>query len=227
MELPDIATYLDRAETCWETALSRVTEVDLDSPSGCREWTNEQLINHLVGGGLRYEKLLAQAPPAEVEATRGQNHLGEGRLGSFWTHERAFRGIAGECDLNAEVPHRIGPIPGHQLVKMRILELALHAADLSAGTGDEWPIDGGLAEFMSTELSGLIVRLGPIGGYAPPKADVRDVRGAEGDQPSYAQRVLNISGRGDTAKAVLPPDSNPGEMSAQADHCGEAARPRT
>lgn len=205
MEVPDIDKYLDRAEACWETALSRVTETDLDSPSGCREWTNEQLINHLIGGGLRYEKLLAQAPPAEVEATRGQNHLGEDRLESFWSHERAFRRIAGECDLNAEVPHRIGPMSGHQLVRMRILELTLHAADLSAGTGDEWPIGDELAEFMSTELSGLIIELGSTGGYAPPSADVR---AGEGAHPSHAQRVLNISGRGGTANAVLPPYLN-------------------
>ena len=201
MDLSDIDKYLDRAETCWETALSRVVEADLDSPSGCREWTNEQLINHLIGGGLRYEKLLAQAPPAIVEATRGQNHLGEDRLESFRAHERAFRKTTGECDLDAEVPHRIGPISGHQLVKMRILELALHAADLSAGTGDEWPIDDSLAEFMSAELSGLIVELGSTGGYAPPSADDH---ADEGAPVSYAQRVLNISGRGEIANAVLP-----------------------
>ncbi|MDN6157994.1 MAG: hypothetical protein L0J13_08605, partial [Brevibacterium sp.] len=47
-----------------------------------------------VGGGLRYAKLLAQCPPAEVEATRGRNHLG------------------------ADVSHRIGPMSGHQLVRM-------------------------------------------------------------------------------------------------------------
>ena len=73
---------LDRAEICWETALRRVSGANLHSPSGCREWTNEQLINHLIGGGLRYEKLLAQCSPAEVEATRGQNHLGDRSLGS-------------------------------------------------------------------------------------------------------------------------------------------------
>lgn len=201
MELPDIDTYLDRAETCWETALARVAEADLDSSSGCREWTNEQLINHLIGGGLRYVKLLAQAPPAEVEATRGQNHLGEDRLESFWTHERAFRRILGECDLDDEVPHRVGPMSGHQLVNIRVLELALHAADLSDGTSDEWPIDDELAEFMSTELSGLIVDLGATGGYAPPQAGVRE---GEDAQLSYAQRVLNISGRGDLITAVLP-----------------------
>ena len=205
MELPDIDIYLDRAEICWQTALSRVTDADLESRSGCREWTNEQLINHLIGGGLRYVKLLAQAPPAEVEATRGQNHLGEDRIESFWRHERAFREIAGECDLNAEVPHRIGPIPGHQLVTMRVLELALHAADLSAGTGDEWPIDDELAEFISTELSGLIIELGANGGYAPPSADAR---AGEDAHPSHARRVLDISGRGATADAVLPRDPN-------------------
>lgn len=177
---------LDRAEKCWVTALTRVSEKDLQAPSGCPEWTNAELINHLIGGGLRYEKLLAQSLPAEVEATRGQNHLGDDRLASFWTHERAFRTIAGECDLDQQVPHRIGPITGHQLVRMRILELALHAADLSVGTGDEWPIDDELAEFISTELGELIVELGSAGGYAAPRSSTTE---------THPDRVLAISGR--------------------------------
>lgn len=192
MNDPLIDNYLNQAEACWETALSRVSEEQLDLRSGCREWTNEQLINHLIGGGLRYQKLLAQAPPAEVEATRGQDHLGEDRIVSFWTHERAFRRLVGESDLDERVHHRIGLISGHQLVNMRILELALHAADLSIGTGDVWPIDDELAEFMSMELSRLIIDLGSTGGYAPPRMDAP---AGEDAQPSHAQRVLDISGR--------------------------------
>lgn len=182
-----IALHLDRAEACWVTVLARVGPTDLERPSGCPEWTNRELINHLVGGGLRYAKLLAQAAPAEVEATRGVDHLGKNLVDSFWTHERQFRAIAGECDLRAAVPHRIGLLPGTQLVRMRILELALHAADLSRGTGTPWPIDDALAEFMSTELSDLIIRLGSSGGYAPPRHP--------GSDTSHAERVLQISGR--------------------------------
>lgn len=159
---PLMDNFLDRAEACWEKALLRVSAGDLHSRSGCREWSNEQLINHLVGGGLRYAKLLAQCPPAEVEATRGRNHLG------------------------ADVSHRIGPMSGHQLVRMRILELALHAADLSVGTGGEWPIDDELAEFIDTRLRGLIVKLRSSGGYAPPRSR---------ELGSHAERVLAISGR--------------------------------
>ena len=188
MDDPRIEINLDRAETCWVMALSRVSEDDLHLRSGCREWTNEQLINHLLGGGLRYAMLLDQFTPAEVEATRGQNHLGGDRLESFWKHERAFRTAVRRCDLDAQVAHRIGLMPGHQLVRMRILELALHAADLSAGTGDEWPIDGELAEFMSTELEELILELGSTGGYAAPGPK-------PGTGASHAQRVLNVSGR--------------------------------
>ncbi|MBM6591967.1 maleylpyruvate isomerase N-terminal domain-containing protein [Brevibacterium sp. RIT 803] len=188
MDDPLIDKYLDQAEVCWVTALKRVSKANLHSPSGCREWTNEQLINHLIGGGLRYQKLLAQAPPAEVEATRGQDHLGENLIASFWTHERAFRRIAGESDLDREVHHRIGLISGRQLVNMRILELALHAADLSIGTGDVWPIDDDLAEYISTHLGELIADLGSAGGYAAPRPEPD--AGA-----SHAQRVLNISGR--------------------------------
>lgn len=185
---PLVDINLDRAETCWVTALTRVSEKDLHAPSGCPEWTNAELINHLIGGGLRYTKLLAQSPPSEVEATRAQNHLGADRLESFWSHERAFRTIAGECDLGAQVSHRIGPMSGHQLVRMRILELALHGADISVGTGDAWPIDDELAEYISTHLGALIAELRSAGGYAAPRPEPST--GA-----SHAQRVLNLSGR--------------------------------
>lgn len=201
----DVARNLDRAEACWVAALQRVDAQNFDAPSGCESWTNRELINHLVGGGLRYAKLLAQKPPEEVEATRGQDHLGEDLVESFWVHERTFRQIAGECDLEQSVPHRVGPMPGTQLVRMRILELALHAADLSAGTGAQWPIDEELAEYISTELGDLIMELGAAGGYAAPRADART---GQSDQPAHARRVLNISGRGDTSNGILPSDSN-------------------
>ncbi|MCD1284838.1 MULTISPECIES: maleylpyruvate isomerase N-terminal domain-containing protein [unclassified Brevibacterium] len=184
---PEIDVQLDRAEDCWVTALERVRLEDLDRESGCSKWSNRELINHVVGGGLRYAKLLAQAPPTEVESTRRVDHLGADLTESFWTHERIFRTIAGDCDLMVEVPHRIGRLPGTQLVRMRILELALHAADLSRGMALQWPIDDTLAECMSTQLSDLIIELGSTGGYAPPRTPAA--------QMSHAQQVLQISGR--------------------------------
>lgn len=98
----------------------------------------------------------------------------------------SFRTLVNECDLHAPVAHRIGSIPGTQLVQMRILELALHAADLSRGTGHDWAIDESLAEFISTELDDLIIALGAEGGYGPPRPVSEGV--------TRAQRVL-LSGR--------------------------------
>jgi uncharacterized protein (TIGR03086 family) len=184
---PEIVSQLDRAERCWVNALQRVTEADMDIRSGADAWSNRELINHLIGGGVRYAKLLAQAETAEVEATRGLDHLGEDMLESFWERERAFRQIAGECDLEALVAHRIGNIPGTQLVRMRILELALHAADLSRGTGHGWPIDDELADFMARELSELIIELGADGGYKEPNKTR--------DNATSAEYVLATSGR--------------------------------
>ena len=188
---PVIAENLDRAEACWVQALRRLGPPDVSAhyaaPSGCEGWSNRDLVNHLVGGGLRYAMLLAQDPPAKVEATRDRDHLGEDPLEAFWTHERRFRRLAADVDLSVSVSHRIGDLPGTQLVRMRILELALHAADLSAGTGDPWPVDEALAEFMATDLAALIVDLGDTGGYAPPRTDA--------PAASAADRVLLLSGR--------------------------------
>ncbi|AMT93925.1 hypothetical protein A2T55_09175 [Brevibacterium linens] len=183
----ETAEQLDRAEVCWETTLRKVRESDLKRTSGAGDWTIAELINHLIGGGVRYTKLLEQASTAEVEATRGADHLGDDMLESFWTHEREFRSLADSCDLTALVAHRIGNIPGEQLVQMRILELTLHAADLSRGIGSDWPIDEELAKFIFDELGDLIIALGAVGGYEPPRFS--------DDGNSYAQRVLLLSGR--------------------------------
>ncbi|UVI37823.1 maleylpyruvate isomerase N-terminal domain-containing protein [Brevibacterium spongiae] len=182
-----MACGLDRAEACWVTALERVAEADLTRRSGAEGWTNAELINHLIGGGVRYTLLLRQADTAEVEATRSRNHLGDDLLKAFWAPELTFRDAAGESDLDRPVAHRIGEIPGTQLVQMRILELALHAADLARGTGHDWPIDDTLAEFISTELGELIIALGSEGGYKAPRLS--------GKSTSHAQRVLLLSGR--------------------------------
>lgn len=123
----------------------------------------------------------------DVEATRTRDHLGEDPAAAFWRWERRFREEAATRDLRVEVPHRIGSIPGTQLVSMRILELALHAANLSRGTGEPWPIADELAVYISTELGGLIAQLGSTGGYAPP-------RGLDATM-SYAERALRLSGR--------------------------------
>ncbi|HJF75287.1 MAG TPA: hypothetical protein K8V63_00875 [Brevibacterium linens] len=181
------AEQLDRAEACWVATLQRVRETDLNRTSGADDWTNAELINHLIGGGVRYTKLLGQASTAEVEAVRGLDHLGDDMIQSFWTHESTFRSRADTCDLTALVAHRIGNIPGEQLVQMRILELSLHAADLARGIGCDWPIDEELAEFIYVELGELIITLGALGGYEPPRSS--------GDGASYAQRVLRLSGR--------------------------------
>lgn len=184
---PVIDSQLDRAEQCWVTALGRLGAEAADRPSGCAEWTNRELVNHLVGGGLRYAMLLRQEDTAAVEATRGRDHLGGDPLAAFWERERDFRRAVGECDLGVDVAHRIGPISGHQLVRMRILELTLHAADLAAGTGDDWPIEEAQAEWIEAELGDLIVALGDTGGYAPPI----DPRSAV----TAAERVLLLAGR--------------------------------
>lgn len=185
---PVIAVQLDRAEACWAAALTLMTEDDLDCASGCPDWSNRELVNHLVGGGVRYAMLLRQEPPAKVEAARGRDHLGEDPLAAFWELEREFRTAAAAVDLSVPVNHRIGALPGHQLVRMRILELALHSADLSRGTGYAWPVDDALAQFMAAELGDLIVDLGDTGGYRPPRTGPRAGESA-------ADRVLRISGR--------------------------------
>lgn len=186
----ETAHHLDLAERCWTGTLARLSDGDWSAPSGCEAWSNRDLVNHLIGGGVRYTLLLRQADPREVEDTRTQDHLGDDPISAFWMWERSFRHEAATRDLGREVPHRIGSISGAQLVDMRILELALHAADLARGLGVEWPIDSALATHLAVELCDLVVTLGAAGGYRPPTANPAE-RGTLND----ADFILRISGR--------------------------------
>jgi phosphoenolpyruvate carboxylase len=111
--LTDPTDALAVANADFADRLRLVKPGDWERPTPCTEWDVRALVNHAVGGNLRYTMLLHGVPEYEVEATRAADTLGEHPLASFLTTAAevlaAFRALA---DLQA----RFGPAAAHRYV---------------------------------------------------------------------------------------------------------------
>jgi uncharacterized protein (TIGR03086 family) len=187
MAIPqEIDDALGDAEALWVGILSTVAPADLGAPSGCAEWTNADLINHVIGGGERYTMLLRGQSAEATAATRNNDYLSGDPVQTFWLHEHAMRRAANAADLAADVDHRAGRRPGLVLLNMRIMELSLHAHDLCIGTANPWRPGEALVTYLLNEVRPLIDELRSLGLFGPASASASD-------RP--ADEVLAMAGR--------------------------------
>jgi uncharacterized protein (TIGR03086 family) len=157
-------------------------------PTPCEEWDVRELVNHVVGGALRYAMLLHGATAEEVVATRALDHLGDDPVGSF---ERRAQEVAHAFRepgaLLRTVHHPAGDRSGRELLELRITEFAVHAWDLARAIGADEQIDPVLVDELCERLSVSGTRLEQGGYFDPP-------RSAPDDAPPLA-RLLHLTGR--------------------------------
>lgn len=177
---------LGDAERVWAQTLTHVDLHWYDRPSGCGRWTVAELINHVAGGGERYGMLLAGRTADDTATTRGNDYVGNGPLALFWAHENAFRAAASIADLSVSVDHRAGPRTGHSLVDMRIMDLTLHAYDLSGGLRVRWQPSDRLVRYLLDEIPLTIAELRRLDLFGPAIA-------TSSDNP--ADQLLALAGR--------------------------------
>jgi uncharacterized protein (TIGR03086 family) len=108
----------------------------------CSDWDVRALVNHVVGGNVRYQLLLHGAPTEQVEATRGVDHLGDDALGSFVTTADGVVACFREDGALERIVHHVtGDRSGRELLSMRILDAAVHGWDLARGIGVDTTLD--------------------------------------------------------------------------------------
>jgi uncharacterized protein (TIGR03086 family) len=153
---------------------------DWSRPTPCSEWDVRALVNHVVGGNVRYALLLRGAPTSEVEATRAVDHLGDDALASFVaTADAVVASFREDGALDRIAHHATGDRTGRELLSMRILDAAVHGWDLARAIGADESLDDEVVAFLlsySAELD-----LGPqqrsfatAGGDTPPDASPQD-----------------------------------------------------
>jgi uncharacterized protein (TIGR03086 family) len=152
-----------------ERRLTAVRAADLHLPSSCTGWSVHDLVNHVNGGGHRYLLLMRGARADELAGTRTQDHVGSDPLGGYrrWQQPLA-RAFSERGALDRVVHHPAGDRSGSDLLRMRILDVTVHAWDLARSLGLDETLDHDLAGHLLTTCTYLVDELRDLGLYAAP-----------------------------------------------------------
>lgn len=172
-----------------ERRLRSLHPAEYGRPSVCAGWSAADLANHVVGGEWRYWLLMRGAEPAVVEATRGQGHIGDDPVVAYASRSRLLdEEFRQPGALDRRVSHRAGDRSGLQLLRMRVLERALHAWDLARTLGLDDSLDRDLVHYLLGSCLPLVTELRAKGLYGAPAP-----AGAALESP--LQRLLRLTGR--------------------------------
>jgi uncharacterized protein (TIGR03086 family) len=182
--------------------LRGLTPAGYGRPSICPGWSAADLANHVVGGELRYWLLLRGAEPAVVEATRSQDHIGADPVGAYTRVSRQVEEeFARPGALQRTVSHRAGDRSGLELLRMRVMERALHGWDLARTLGLDDSLEAGVVDYLLSRCLPLVTELRAKSLYGAP------TDGGPNEPP--LQRLLRLTGRDPGARPPLHPGSAP------------------
>lgn len=172
-----------------EPRLRALAPTNYPQPSVCAGWSAADLANHVVGGEQRYLLLLRDAEPAEVEATRGQDHIGDDPARAYGFRSRLLdEQFRQPGALQSTVRHRAGDRSGLELLRMRVIERALHAWDLARTLGLDDSLGPGLVDYLLGNCLPLVTDLQAQGLFGPASP------GGGPAQPPM-ERLLRLTGR--------------------------------
>lgn len=184
----DLFDQLGRSISEFGTRLKLVHTEHWHLPTPCEEWDVRELVNHVVGGAVRYTMLLHGATAEEVVATRVLDHLAGDPVEAFERRAQevtcAFREPGA---LSRTVHHPAGDRTGKELLELRITEFAVHAWDLARAIGADEQIDPSLVDEMCRRLSIAGTRMERGGYFDPPTSAPNSA--------SPLIRLLHLTGR--------------------------------
>ena len=184
----DAFETLGRSRVEFRRVLASVRPEHWGLATPCEDWDVRQLVNHVLGGNVRYTMLLHGSTPEEVNATRSVDHVGDDALASF---DRSASEVVGAFEepgaLERTVHHPAGDRSGLDLLWLRVADWTVHGWDLARAIGVDEQLDPDLVASLLRRLSEHGTGL-PTGGYFAPVADTSD---AMSDQ----QQLLALVGR--------------------------------
>lgn len=150
----DAFETLGRARVEFRRVLAEVARDQWELPTPCEDWDVRELVNHVLGGNVRYEMLLRGAAPDEVNATRSIDHIGDDALASFNVSAAHVVATFEQPDaLERTVHHPAGDRSGLDLLWLRVAEWTIHAWDLARATGGGEALDPELVDSLLQRLA--------------------------------------------------------------------------
>ena len=148
--------------------LAFVRPEDLQKPSACEGWSVYDLANHVIGGALRYRMILDGASQAEMQATRGGDHVGADPVVSAATlAEPLEQAFAVPGVLERTFAHPAGERTGIELLRMRVTDQALHAVDLARSLALDERLDPDLVDYLLEACAPMFEAGRAVGFFGP------------------------------------------------------------
>jgi uncharacterized protein (TIGR03086 family) len=123
---------MDRAIAGAEVIIAGIRDDQWGAPTPCAEVDVRGLVNHLVTGNLHFAALIDDTPRPDGDA----GYLGADPLAAFQRAAARLRGAMSRPDVLAGMyTLPFGPVPGVELVRIRIVEHLGHGWDLARATG--------------------------------------------------------------------------------------------
>jgi uncharacterized protein (TIGR03086 family) len=130
----EIFEALDAAHSEFERRLVLVGVDQWGTPTPCAEWDVRALVNHVVGGARFQVQLLLGATfdEARSAAVGSVGSPGRDPTEDYRNEIRVLRAAFHEPGaLDVVCHHRIGDMPGAQLLRLRVFDVSVHAWDLA------------------------------------------------------------------------------------------------
>lgn len=190
MELID-ALGVARGE--FEARLATVKPDHWDRPTPCSDWTVGALVTHVVVGCRMAVALLAGSSADEAfTAARSAPPLGAGDdlMGEFVSAADAQEAAFGKDGaLTRTVHHRVGDMPGGQLLEFRTSDYVLHTWDLARAVGADEHLDAELVALIWEGMVPMAPMMGKTGQFGAGPS------GSLGEDAPLQARLLDLSGR--------------------------------
>jgi uncharacterized protein (TIGR03086 family) len=140
-------------------------------------------VNHVNGGGHRYLLLMQGAVAEELAATRTEDLVRPDPVQAYRRWQRPLTAVFAEPGALERVAHHpVGDRSGLDLLRMRMLDLTLHAWDLARSLGLDETLDPEVAGHLLSTCTYLVDELRGHDLYA--------VAGAQDGDPIAPEREL-------------------------------------
>ena len=118
--------------------VANIDESDLASPTRCTEWSVRDLLNHVTGGATMFAISAEQGsvPDDVMGQLMGGDNLGDDFKGAWTKASRhALKAFEDPAVMDKMVRLPFGEMPAGVALNIAVFDVATHATDLAAATG--------------------------------------------------------------------------------------------